>query len=254
MYLEPSDGSAPGLLGWISEVQGWDSGACGHGQPRLLGAPHLGYAAPELRSRCRLAAGFPTLMTQSPPGRLPRATRGAHLPGAGDPGPAPEQLRPRPKPSASLPRRSAAERALARGRPGASARAQGPAPSEERGLRGCPGGRGRRRRRSRRLPRGSRLPSRSPSASPEPCEGETLSPGMQREEGFNTKMADGPDEYDTEAGCVPLLHPEVRNRAERIPRPGAPGPSFPGLAEGDGLRVWGSGTCRSWEAGKQIQA
>ncbi|PNJ63659.1 ZDHHC17 isoform 6, partial [Pongo abelii] len=24
----------------------------------------------------------------------------------------------------------------------------------------------------------------------------------------NTKMADGPDEYDTEAGCVPLLHPE----------------------------------------------
>ncbi|XP_062059158.1 palmitoyltransferase ZDHHC17 isoform X3 [Lepus europaeus] len=31
---------------------------------------------------------------------------------------------------------------------------------------------------------------------------------MQREEGFNTKMADGPDEYDTEAGCVPLLHPE----------------------------------------------
>ncbi|PNJ63658.1 ZDHHC17 isoform 4, partial [Pongo abelii] len=25
---------------------------------------------------------------------------------------------------------------------------------------------------------------------------------------FNTKMADGPDEYDTEAGCVPLLHPE----------------------------------------------
>ncbi|KAM5287841.1 palmitoyltransferase ZDHHC17 [Desmodus rotundus] len=31
---------------------------------------------------------------------------------------------------------------------------------------------------------------------------------MQREEGFNTKMADGPDEYETEAGCVPLLHPE----------------------------------------------
>ncbi|EDM16742.1 rCG48691, isoform CRA_a [Rattus norvegicus] len=31
---------------------------------------------------------------------------------------------------------------------------------------------------------------------------------MQREEGFNTKMADGPDEYDTETGCVPLLHPE----------------------------------------------
>ncbi|PNI59488.1 ZDHHC17 isoform 8 [Pan troglodytes] len=34
---------------------------------------------------------------------------------------------------------------------------------------------------------------------------------MQREEGFNTKMADGPDEYDTEAGCVPLLHPEIWN-------------------------------------------
>ncbi|KAB0361738.1 hypothetical protein FD754_005894 [Muntiacus muntjak] len=32
---------------------------------------------------------------------------------------------------------------------------------------------------------------------------------MQREEGFNTKMADGPDEYESEAGCVPLLHPEV---------------------------------------------
>ncbi|XP_055443319.1 palmitoyltransferase ZDHHC17 isoform X5 [Bubalus kerabau] len=31
---------------------------------------------------------------------------------------------------------------------------------------------------------------------------------MQREEGFNTKMADGPDEYESEAGCVPLLHPE----------------------------------------------
>lgn len=46
---------------------------------------------------------------------------------------------------------------------------------------------------------------------------------MQREEGFNTKMADGPDEYDTEAACVPLLHPEVRNRAERIPRSEAPG-------------------------------
>lgn len=69
---------------------------------------------------------------------------------------------------------------------------------------------------------------------------------MQREEGFNTKMADGPDEYDTEAGCVPLLHPEVRNRAERIPRPQAPGPLFPGLAEGGGVRVWSSGTCRSW--------
>jgi hypothetical protein len=50
---------------------------------------------------------------------------------------------------------------------------------------------------------------------------------MQREEGFNTKMADGPDEYDTEAGCVPLLHPEVRGCAERVP-PSAPlGPSPP---------------------------
>lgn len=104
----------------------------------------------------------------------------------------------------------------------------------------------RRRRRSRRLRRGSRSPSRSPSASPEPREGETLSPGMQREQGFNTKMADGPDEYDTEAGCVPLLHPEVRSRAERIPHPKARGPFSPGLAEGGGVRVRGSGTCRSW--------
>ncbi|XP_049639343.1 palmitoyltransferase ZDHHC17 isoform X2 [Suncus etruscus] len=31
---------------------------------------------------------------------------------------------------------------------------------------------------------------------------------MQRGEGFNTKMADGPDEYEAEAGCVPLLHQE----------------------------------------------
>ncbi|KFO26682.1 Palmitoyltransferase ZDHHC17 [Fukomys damarensis] len=41
---------------------------------------------------------------------------------------------------------------------------------------------------------------------------------MQREEGFNTKMADGPDEYETEAGCVSLLHPEVRDRADHILR------------------------------------
>ena len=45
---------------------------------------------------------------------------------------------------------------------------------------------------------------------------------MQREEGFNTKMADGPDEYESEAGCVPLLHPEVRNGSERSPRPTVP--------------------------------
>lgn len=51
----------------------------------------------------------------------------------------------------------------------------------------------------------------------EPREAETLSPSMQREEGFNTKMADGPDEYETETGCVPLLHPEVRDGAERLP-------------------------------------
>ncbi|XP_027698325.1 palmitoyltransferase ZDHHC17 isoform X3 [Vombatus ursinus] len=31
---------------------------------------------------------------------------------------------------------------------------------------------------------------------------------MQRGEGFNTKMADSPDEYEKEAGCVPILHPE----------------------------------------------
>lgn len=66
---------------------------------------------------------------------------------------------------------------------------------------------------------------------------------MQRAEGFNTKMADGPDEYEAEAGCVPLLHPEVRSRAERFPRPRAPGRFSLGLAEGVGLRVWGSGTC-----------
>lgn len=142
MYLEPSDDSALGLSGWIPGVQGWDSGACGHGPPRLLGDPHLGYAAPELSSRCRPAARFPTLTTQSPPSRLPWATRGAHLPEAGDPGPAPEQQRPRPKPSASLPRRSAAERAPARGRPRASARAQGPAPSEGEGAEGASGGEG----------------------------------------------------------------------------------------------------------------
>lgn len=50
---------------------------------------------------------------------------------------------------------------------------------------------------------------------------------MQREEGFNTKMADGPDEYEAEAGCVPLLHPEVRDGAPRSPRPAAPQPSPP---------------------------
>ncbi|OWK16905.1 ZDHHC17 [Cervus elaphus hippelaphus] len=51
---------------------------------------------------------------------------------------------------------------------------------------------------------------------------------MQREEGFNTKMADGPDEYESEAGCVPLLHPEVRNGTERSPRPRSPRPFAPG--------------------------
>lgn len=57
---------------------------------------------------------------------------------------------------------------------------------------------------------------------------------MQREEGFNTKMADGPDEYDTETGCVPLLHPEVRDRAERLPGPAAQRLRFPSLARGGG--------------------
>lgn len=102
-------------------------------------------------------------------------------------------------------------------------------------LRGGGGGQGgrhgerrrRRRRRPHRLRRGWSSPSRVPSAAPEPREGETLSPGMQREEGFNTKMADGPDEYDTEAGCVPLLHPEVRNRTKRILRPSGPDLSAP---------------------------
>lgn len=53
---------------------------------------------------------------------------------------------------------------------------------------------------------------------------------MQREEGFNTKMADGPDEYETETGCVPLLHPEVRDR-RRAPLPG------PGARGGRSLRL-----------------
>lgn len=58
---------------------------------------------------------------------------------------------------------------------------------------------------------------------------------MEREEGFNTKLADSPDEYEAEAGCVPLLHPEVRTRAARAPRSAAPRPPSPGLAEGGGL-------------------
>lgn len=71
----------------------------------------------------------------------------------------------------------------------------------------------------------------------EPREAETLSPGMQREEGFNTKMADGPDEYDTETGCVPLLHPEVRDRAERLRGPAAPRPRSLSLARRGGRCV-----------------
>lgn len=129
----------------------------------------------------------------------------------------------------------------------ARTRAATRAPRGGRGQRGRHGGKGRRRRRRPRcLRRGSSSPSRSPSALPEPCEGETLSPGMQREEGFNTKMADGPDEYETEAGCVPLLHPEVRNGAEPIPSPAILQPFSPGLAGGGGLRVRGSGTRGSW--------
>lgn len=58
---------------------------------------------------------------------------------------------------------------------------------------------------------------------------------MQREEGFNTKMADGPDEYETETGCVPLLHPEVRDGAERLPGdPAVPRPRSLSLARGGG--------------------
>lgn len=60
---------------------------------------------------------------------------------------------------------------------------------------------------------------------------------MQREEGFNTKMADGPDEYDTETGCVPLLHPEVRDCIERLPGPAAQRLLFPSLARVGGRCV-----------------
>lgn len=137
-------------------------------------------------------------------------------------------------------RRSAAE--LSHSRPGPDrARASGPAPAAEGGAEGASRGlwaRGRRRkRRRRRRPRRPRRGSRSPSAFAEPREAETLSPGMQREEGFNTKMADGPDEYDTETGCVPLLHPEVRGRDERlVPGPGSRRPRSLRLAEGGGRR------------------
>lgn len=78
---------------------------------------------------------------------------------------------------------------------------------------------------------------------------------MQREEGFNTKMADGPDEYESEAGCVPLLHPEVRSGSGRSPRPAVPPARRPrprgwaaacacGVVERAGVG----------EAGRQVQA
>lgn len=76
---------------------------------------------------------------------------------------------------------------------------------------------------------------------------------MQREEGFNTKMADGPDEYEAEAGCVPLLHPEVRDGAPHSPRPAAPQPSPP-AARGAAACCLGGGTRRSWGGRGAIQA
>ncbi|EQB78908.1 hypothetical protein CB1_001443005 [Camelus ferus] len=78
---------------------------------------------------------------------------------------------------------------------------------------------------------------------------------MQREEGFNTKMADGPDEYEAEAGCVPLLHPEVRNGAQRIPRPAAPRPFSAGLVVGAVAYVFGVvERAKVGEGGRQTQA
>lgn len=123
----------------------------------------------------------------------------------------------------------------------AGARASGPAPSAAGGAEGAsrgPGGRVGGGGRPRSPHPGSRSPSRSLALRlAEPREAETLSPSMQREEGFNTKMADGPDEYDTETGCVPLLHPEVRDRAERLPGPAAPRPRSLSLSPG------GDGRC-----------
>uniref|UniRef100_A0A8D2GUC3 Palmitoyltransferase n=1 Tax=Urocitellus parryii TaxID=9999 RepID=A0A8D2GUC3_UROPR len=160
--------------------------------------------ARELRFGSRVAASSPK-RTYPWPRLLPRGGR-RHTSAFGR-RPASRPRRPRPERSSgpSAVQQSAfppGPAVLARTRAGTRTLRAG------RGQRGRHGGWGGRRRRPRRLRRGSRSPWRSPSALPEPREGETLSPGMQREEGFNTKMADGPDEYDTEAGCVPLLHPE----------------------------------------------
>lgn len=216
----------PRSLGRSPGGLGAGQGARGRAPPRQPEAPSSPLRGAAASSYSHRAARFPTLPSRPSTASLERTV--AHI-----------CLVPGARPRAALPTPRAfrqsgpAQCSRARSRSGparlARTRAGTPPPSEwGGGKRGRHGGRGRRRRRRpHRLRRGSSSPSRVPSAAPEPREGETLSPGMQREEGFNTKMADGPDEYDTEAGCVPLLHPEVRDRTERIPRPSGPDLSPP---------------------------
>lgn len=110
--------------------------ACGHGPPRLPGAPTR---ATRPRGPCALprrhSHADDSVALRGPPRGDQRRTAAWGL------GPAPERRSPRPEPSAAG-RRSAAERALVRGRPGSRARAHArrdPRPPRGRGQRGVRG-------------------------------------------------------------------------------------------------------------------
>ena len=113
----------------------------------LLGVGRLGCPSPQFSAaRRRSCVLLPRRLQVSrvidsvPPWQPPSS--GLWRTSASCRGPAPGLCCPRPEPSAHLVRRSAAERAPARGRPGSRARALGPPPSEGSGAEGAVTGEG----------------------------------------------------------------------------------------------------------------